>query len=92
MLSEFPVTRHGASQVADRGDGLQILRVAVNILNKKLQTADRGRSSSLGVGQGLTTPTVKNKVCFETSLAASDLDGFVGTGKWLRKGAGGELL
>jgi len=29
-----------------------IWRVAVNILNKLLQTADKGWSSSLGVGQG----------------------------------------
>jgi hypothetical protein len=27
--------RHGASSVADRGDGLQIWRVAANILNKQ---------------------------------------------------------
>jgi hypothetical protein len=41
-------------QVADGEDGLQIWRVATNILNKHSRTADRGRSSSLGVG--LTTP------------------------------------
>jgi hypothetical protein len=29
-------------RVADRGDGLQIWIVAVNILNKQLQLADRG--------------------------------------------------
>ncbi|KAJ4428691.1 hypothetical protein ANN_25684 [Periplaneta americana] len=36
-----------------KGDGLQIWRVAVNILNKQSWTADKGWSSSLGVG--LTT-------------------------------------
>jgi hypothetical protein len=41
-------------QVADRGDGLQIWRVATSILNKQLRTAGRGWTSSLGVG-GLTT-------------------------------------
>jgi hypothetical protein len=46
-------------QVADRGAGLQIWRVAVNILNKQSRTADRGWSSSLGAGRRLTTPTVK---------------------------------
>jgi hypothetical protein len=45
---------HGMAhpQVVDRGDGLQIWRVAVNILNKQLWTADNGLSSSLGVGHG----------------------------------------
>jgi hypothetical protein len=33
-------------QVADGGDGLQIWRVAANILNKQSRTADRGWSSS----------------------------------------------
>jgi hypothetical protein len=43
-------------QLADRGDGPQMWRVAVNILNKPSWTVDRGWSSSLGVGWGLTTP------------------------------------
>ncbi|KAJ4427699.1 hypothetical protein ANN_25351 [Periplaneta americana] len=48
---------HGMArpQIADRGDGLQICRVAVNILNKQSWTADEGWSSSLGLGEGLTT-------------------------------------
>jgi hypothetical protein len=40
--------------VADREDGLQIWRVAVNILNKQSRTADSGWSSSLGANN--TTP------------------------------------
>jgi hypothetical protein len=41
-------------QVAD-GDGLQIWRVASNILNKQLQTADKGCGSpAWGLGKGLT--------------------------------------
>jgi hypothetical protein len=43
--------------VADRGYGLQIWRVAANILNKQSRTADRGWSSSLGVGQGANNPS-----------------------------------
>jgi hypothetical protein len=39
------------SQVAVRG-GLQIWRIAMNVLNKQLRTADKGWSSSLEVGQG----------------------------------------
>jgi hypothetical protein len=37
-------------KVADGGDGLQILRVAANILNKQSRTADKGWSFRLGVG------------------------------------------
>jgi hypothetical protein len=45
---------HGMArpQVADEGDVLQIWRVAANILNKQSRTADKGGSSSLGVGRG----------------------------------------
>jgi hypothetical protein len=38
--------------VADGGDGLQIWRVATNILNKQSRTDDKGWTSSLGVGRG----------------------------------------
>jgi hypothetical protein len=52
---------HGIArpQVADGGDGLQIWRVDANILNKQPRAADKGWSSSLAVGRGLTTPIVK---------------------------------
>jgi hypothetical protein len=45
---------HGMArpQVADGGDTLQVWRVAANILNKQLPTADKGWPSSLGVGRG----------------------------------------
>jgi hypothetical protein len=45
---------HGMArpQVADGGEGLQIRRVAANILNKQSRTADKGWPSSLGVGRG----------------------------------------
>jgi hypothetical protein len=42
-------------QVADGGDGLQIWRVAANILYKQLRTAEKGCPSSLEVGEGVTT-------------------------------------
>jgi hypothetical protein len=48
-------------QVADGGEGLQIWRVAANILNKQSRTADKGWPSSLGVGRGLTTPHRKKR-------------------------------
>jgi hypothetical protein len=39
-------------QVADGGDALQFRRVVANILNKQSRTADKGWSSSFGVGRG----------------------------------------
>jgi hypothetical protein len=42
-------------QVADEGDNLQVWRVAVNILNKQLLTADKGGLPAWGLGVGLTT-------------------------------------
>jgi hypothetical protein len=49
---------HGMArpQVADKGDGFQIWRVAANILNKQSRTAEREWPSTLVVGRGLTTP------------------------------------
>jgi hypothetical protein len=42
-------------------DVLQLCRVAVNKLNKQLQTYDKVWSFSLGLNIGLTTPHLKNK-------------------------------
>jgi hypothetical protein len=54
---------HGMArpQVADGGDGLQIWRVAANILNKQSRTADKWWSLAWGLSVGLTTPPLKNK-------------------------------
>jgi hypothetical protein len=48
------VRHHGMArpQVVDVGDTLQVWREVVNILNKQSQMADKGWSSSLGVGRG----------------------------------------
>jgi hypothetical protein len=53
---------HGMTrpQVADGGEGLQVRRLAVSIMNKQARTANKGCSSSLGVGRGATPLTVKN--------------------------------
>jgi hypothetical protein len=61
-------------QVADGGNGLQIWRVAANILNKQSRTADNGWSSSLGVGRGANTPHRIKLSCYENSQEASDMD------------------
>jgi hypothetical protein len=66
---------HGMARllVADGGEGLQIRRVAANILNKKSRIVDKVWSSSLGVGVGLT-PHHEKVVCYEMFQSASDLD------------------
>jgi hypothetical protein len=48
-------------RVADGRDGLQFWRLAAIILNKQPRTNDKGWSSSLGVGRGVTTPHRKKK-------------------------------
>jgi hypothetical protein len=62
-------------QVADGGDDLQILRIVANILNKQSRTADKGWSSSFGVGRGANNTSPQKKACYEMSQRASDLDG-----------------
>jgi hypothetical protein len=47
-------------EIVDGGDSLQIWRVAVNILNKQLWTANKQGLSAWGLGSGLTTPNNKN--------------------------------
>jgi hypothetical protein len=44
---------------------LGVRRVAANILNKQSRTADKGWSSSSGVGRGLTTPHHTFFYCYE---------------------------
>ena len=50
-----------------------IWRVAANILNKQSRTADKGWSSSLEIGEVLTTPYHKNCSCYKTDEHASSL-------------------
>jgi hypothetical protein len=56
------------------GGGLQIWGVAANILNKQLQTADKGWSSSLKVEWELTIPQCTKNSIFHRTL---DLDGYL---------------
>jgi len=51
-LCHHGMVRH---QDADRGDGLQIWRIAANILNKQWWTADKGLSPILGVRLGFNS-------------------------------------
>jgi len=59
-------------QVAVGGEGLQIWRVAANILNKQSWRANKGWFSSLGVG--LTIPHCRKVMCYEMFQSTSDLD------------------
>jgi hypothetical protein len=65
--------RHGASSSCGWG-------VAVNILNKQSRKADKGWSSNLGLGEGLTTPYIKNTARYGTLLRFSELDRFFVSG------------
>ena len=47
-----PVTMVYCSRRLQMEEQSPVWRVAVNILNKQLQTDDKGWSTSLGVGQG----------------------------------------
>ena len=52
MISGSLSPQHGACSGCGWRNGLHVWRVAVNILNKQSRTADKGWSSSLGVGWG----------------------------------------
>jgi hypothetical protein len=79
MLGGSPC-HHGMtrSRVADGRDGVQLWKLATNILNKQPRSNDKGWSSSLGLGVGLTTPHRKEQIRYEKLNKASDLDGFFG--------------
>jgi hypothetical protein len=51
---KWVICHHGMArlQLADGGDALHFWRSAANILNKQSWTADKGWSTSLGVGHG----------------------------------------
>jgi hypothetical protein len=73
-------------QVADGGDSFQIWRVATKILKNQSRTTDKGWSSSLGFGRGLTTPNKKNvhvTKCHERTDSWNN---------WLRMATSGGLL
>jgi hypothetical protein len=64
-------------KVMDGGDSLQMGGGCTNILNKQLQTANKGSSSSLEVGYGANNSPSKISL-LQKSHKASDLDGFFG--------------
>jgi hypothetical protein len=57
-LSTYKVLGH---PLAEDEEGLRIWKVAANLLNKQSETADKGWSSSLGVGRGLQLPAVEKQ-------------------------------
>jgi hypothetical protein len=58
--------------VADGGDEFQIQRVTTNILNKQSKTANKGWSSSLGIGWGGKQFLTIKKACYEILYKAMD--------------------
>jgi hypothetical protein len=50
-------SQHGASSGCGWRNGLQLWKLAVNILNKQPRTDNKGWSSSLGVGRGDNNPS-----------------------------------
>jgi hypothetical protein len=62
MISGSPSPRHGASSGCGWRNGLQIWRVAANILNKQSRTADKGGPPAWGLGEVLTTPHRKELI------------------------------
>jgi hypothetical protein len=61
IRDKWPLSqRHGASSGSEGRNGLEIWRVAANILNKQLRTTDNGWSARFGIGKVLTTPHRKH--------------------------------
>jgi hypothetical protein len=78
-------------QVPDGAHGLQLWRAAANILNKQPRTADRGWSSSYGVGRGANNPYHKTHNLLRMYTRAWDRGVWSGF-SWLRIGTVGGLL
>jgi hypothetical protein len=55
-------TRHGASSCCGRRNGLQIWRVAVNILNNNRGQPTRGGPPAWGLGEVVTAPYCKKLI------------------------------
>jgi len=79
MLGGCLVTTAWWVLIADGGEYLEVRKLAVNILNKKSRTADKGWFSGLGLGMGLASPHHKNLACYKMFQSASDLYCFFGT-------------
>jgi hypothetical protein len=67
--------------IVDGGVGLQIWRMAVNTMNKVMDSQEgaRGDPSAWGLGKGLTTPHHEKPACYKMLHKASELDRFFGT-------------
>jgi uncharacterized protein (UPF0254 family) len=56
------------------GDRLQIWRVAANMMKRQLQTADKGLSSSLGIGRGALKHLENSEVLHRASDVADSCE------------------
>ena len=67
--------RHGASSGCGWRNGLQIRRVAANILNKQSKTADKGWSTSFRFGRGVKNYSpLQLKTCYKSYTETLELD------------------
>lgn len=74
------VTRHSASSDYGWTRRPPDMKVPANILNKQMRKADKGRSSSLGVGRGPETPHRKKTSMLRNIAHYIGLDLSLGTG------------
>jgi hypothetical protein len=58
MLDGSLSPRHGSSSGCGWRNGIELWKVAANILNKQPKTNDKEWSSSLGVGHGAKKPSL----------------------------------
>jgi hypothetical protein len=81
VLRGSPSPRHGSSSGCGRRNDLQIWTAAANTLNMQYWTADKGRTSSFGVGRGLADSCCKQhrniRLPSESITRNATLDGFV---------------
>jgi len=73
MISGSLSPRHGASSGCGWRNGLQIRRIAANILNKRSRTTDKGCPPVGGLGEVLIAPHRKSVSCYDPFAKASDL-------------------
>jgi hypothetical protein len=85
LHKEFKLPCHHSMtrpQVANR-DGLQISWAGVNIFNKHFITVSKGWSSSVRLGEGLTSPLHRKQACYKMLLCLQEIfQNHQSNGKW----------
>jgi len=80
ICSQKPATGPYPEPAESSSIDLHLPKVHLNIIfpptPRSSRTADKGLSSSFGVGEGLTTPHCKKVICYEIFQSASSLNVF----------------